>query len=271
MTGCEPSTSNAKFATRAVHDPDVDAGEDIGSGCVLPRRVGNVPAMKNEFVSGKDWNKQGSTVTGTGEAKSVFRSLQADLNQYAQAANFEAVKIDGIIGPQTVDAANKIVKAVLASNPLLVPIEFTTPDSPESVAQYAARIRDWLHTTAARALKVQPIRVYQKGEGQDWNLKGNIAYGAGAVHDEFLGLQRDLNKLAETVGFKPLEVDGFIGPATAAAVKATFEKVVAKNPMAGVTLFPPPDTKEEAAEFAAFIRDWLDRVATKQLRGEAGA
>ena len=227
--------------------------------------------MKNEFVSGKDWNKQGSTVSGTGEAKSVFRSLQADLNQYAQAANFEAVQIDGIIGPKTVEAANKVVKAVLASNPLLVPIEFTTPDNPEAVAQYAARIRDWLHSTAATALKVTPFRVYQKGEGKDWNIKGSIAYGAGAVHDDFLGLQRDLNKLADTVGFKPLEVDGFIGPATAAAVKQTFEKVVAKNPMLGVTLFPPPDTKEEAAEFAAFIRDWLDKVATKHLRGEAGA
>nr|MBA3461457.1 hypothetical protein [Deltaproteobacteria bacterium] len=56
----------------------------------------------------------------------------------------------------------------------------------------------------------------------------------------------------------------------ASAVKATYEKIVAKNPMLGVTLFPPPDSKEEAAEFAGFIRDWLDKVASKNLRGEAG-
>ncbi|MBL0221059.1 MAG: hypothetical protein IPQ07_45230 [Myxococcales bacterium] len=221
--------------------------------------------MKNEFTADKDWTKAGATISGKGLAKSEFRGLQADLNQYAQAANFEPVTVDGVIGPQTVDAANKVVKAVLASNPLLVPVEFTTPDNVEAVAQYAARIRDWLHSTAATALKVSPFRIYVKGAGKDWNEKGAIVYGAGAVHDEFLGLQRDLNKLAATVGFAPLEVDGFIGPATAAAVKATFDKVVAKNAMLGVTLFPPPDTKEEAAEFAAFIRDWLDKVATKHL------
>lgn len=53
--------------------------------------------------------------------------------------------------------------------------------------------------------------------------------------------------------------------------KATYDRVVAKNPMLGVTLFPPPDTKEETAEFAAFIHDWLDKVATRQLLAEAGA
>lgn len=242
-----------------------------GSAFALPWVIATVASMKNEFVSGQDWTKSGTTITGKGEAKSEFRGLQADLNQYAQAANFEAVKVDGIIGPATVDAANKIVKAVLATNSLLVPVEFETPDNVENVAKYAARIRDWLHSTAATALKVTPFRVYQKGQGKDWNVKGEIAYGAGAVHDEFLGLQRDLNKLAPTVGFKPLDVDGFIGPATAAAVKATYDKVVAKNPMLGVTLFPPPDTKEEAAEFAAFIRDWIEKVATKHLTAEAGA
>jgi len=221
--------------------------------------------MKNEFTADKDFTKSGSTISGKGEAKAEFRGLQADLNQYAQAAGFEAVKIDGIIGPATVDAANKVVKAVLATNSLLVPIEFTTPDSVEAVAQYAARIRDWLHTTAAKNLKVTPFRVYEKGTGKDWNIKGEIAYGAGAVHDDFVALQKDLNKLASTVGFKPLDVDGFIGPATAHAVKATYDKVVAKNAMLGVTLFPVPDTKEEAAEFAAFIRDWVNNVAAKHL------
>jgi len=91
------------------------------------------------------------------------------------------------------------------------------------------------------------------------------------VLDEFVALQRDLNKLAGPVGFKPLDADGFIGPKTASAIKATFDKVVAKNAMLGVTLFPVPDTKEETAEYAAFIRDWLDKVATRQLVAEAGA
>lgn len=225
--------------------------------------------MKNEFVAGKDFKPNGSTISGTGEAKSEFRGLQADLNQYAQAAGFEPVVVDGIIGPKTVEAANKVVKAVLATNSLLVPVEFTTPDNPEAVAKYAARIRDWLHGTAAKALKVSPFRIYERGQGKDWNIKGDIAYGAGAVHDEFLGLQRDLNKLADVVGFQPLQVDGFIGTKTAEAVKKTYDKVVAKNKLLGVTLFPPPDTKEEAAEFAAYIHDWIQKVAHKELKGSA--
>lgn len=225
--------------------------------------------MKNEFVAGKDYKPNGATISGTGEAKSEYRGLQADLNQYAEAAGFEPVVVDRIIGSRTVDAANKVVKAVLATNPLLVPVEFTTPDNVDAVAKYAARIRDWLHGTAATALKVSPFRIYQRGQGKDWNIKGEIAYGAGAVHDEFLGLQRDLNKLAGVVGFQPLTVDGFIGPKTAEAVKRTYEKVVAKNQLFGVTLFPPPDTKEEAAEFAAYIHDWLQKVAMKELGGGA--
>lgn len=224
----------------------------------------------NEYVAGKDFTSSGSNFTGKGEARSEFRGLQADLNLYAQVANFEAVRIDGVIGSRTLDALKKTVDAVLAKNKLLVPAAFTY-SSAEDVAKYAPRVRDWLHSTAAKTLNVSPFRLYKKGAGQDWNVKGDIAYGAGPVHDEFVGLQHDLNKLADAVGFKKLDTDGFIGPKTAEAVKATFDKVVAKNPVLGVTLFPPPDSKEEAAEFAAFIRDWLDKTATKQLLAEAGA
>ena len=226
--------------------------------------------MSNEYVAGKDFKSSGSNYTGQGEARSEFRGLQADLNLYAQVANFEAVKIDGIVGPRTHDAVKKVVEAVLAKNKLLIPAAFTY-NGAEDIARYAPRIREWLHTTAASTLSVAPFRLYQRGAGKDWNVKGDIAYGAGPVHDEFMGLQRDLNKLADVVGFKKLEVDGFIGPNTAAAVKSTYEKVVAKEPMLGVTLFPPPDTKEEAAEFAAFIRDWIQKTASKHLLAEAGA
>jgi len=223
-----------------------------------------------EYAAGKDYTSSGSTFTGKGEALSEFRGLQADLNLYAQAANFEAVRIDGIVGPKTADAVKKVVEAVLAKNKLLIPAAFTYNNA-RDIAKDAPPIRGWLHTPAASTLSVTPFRLYKKGAGKDWNIKGDIAYGAGAVHDEFLGLQRDINQFADVVGFKKLDVDGFLGPKTAAAVKATFEKVVAKNPVFGVTLFPPPDTKEEAAEFAAFIRDWLDKTAKKQLLAEAGA
>ena len=223
--------------------------------------------MKDEL---KDWTKQGSNATATGATRSEFRALQADLNQYAQAGNFEPVVVDGIVGPRTAEAVKKTVDAVLAKNSLMVPTAFTS-DSVDAVATGAGRIREWLHSTAATTLAVNPFKVYTKGQGKDWNLKGDIAYGAGAVHDQFVQLQTTLNKLAGTVGFAKLDTDGFIGPKTAAAVNATYEKLKAKNAVYGVTLFPPPDTKEETAEYAAFINDWLDKVAVKQLVAEAGA
>jgi lysozyme family protein len=234
---------------------------------MLPRILATVATMMKEEL--KDWTQQGSTATAKGETRSEFRSLQADLNQYAQAANFEPVVVDGVIGARTTEAVQKTVAAVLAKNSLLVPAEFTY-DGVDHVAKYAARIRDWLHSTAATTLAVNPFKVYVKGSGKDWNVKGDIAYGAGAVHDQFLQLQRTLNTLANVVGFGKLEVDGFIGPKTAAAVNATYEKLKAKSAIYGVTLFPPPDTKEETAEYAAFINDWLEKIAIKQLVAEAG-
>ena len=223
-----------------------------------------------EYASGKDWSASGAIISGKGVARSDFRGLQADLNAYAKVAGFEGVGIDGVIGPKTLDAVRKVIAAVKAKN-ALVPISFPEPDKPENVARYAQWIRDWLQTMASKTLGVTTQRVYQQGAGKDWNIKGDIAYGAGAVHDEFQQLQRSLNKLADVAGFKKLEVDGFIGPRTAEATKAVFDKVVEINPLLGVTLFPPPDTKEEAAEYAAFIRQWLDTTAAKTLLAETGA
>lgn len=77
-------------------------------------------------------------------------------------------------------------------------------------------------------------------------------------------LQTTLNKLATTVGFAPLEVDGFIGAHTAQAVTAAYKAVLAKNMMFAATPFPPPDSKEECAEYAQFIHNWLESVAIQQ-------
>jgi len=203
------------------------------------------------------------------ETRSEIRMLQADLNLYAPTANFQAVKIDGVVGPRTSEAIGNVVKAVLAKNSLLIPAGFTYGNA-EEITKYVSAIRDWLATTAAKTLDVSSKRLFKKGSGKDWNVKGDIAYGAGAVHDQFMTLQKNLNSLADVVGFSKLEVDGFIGDKTAKAVKSTYDKVVAKNSLLGITAFPPPDTKEEAAEFAQFINDWLETTAKKQLLAEAG-
>lgn len=223
-----------------------------------------------EYASGKDFTTSGANVTGKGDARFDFRGLQADLNAYAASVGFEGVQVDGIIGPRTLAAVQQVVAAVKAKN-ALVPLTFPEPASAEAVARYAPWIREWLQTMASKTLGVSTLRVFQKGAGKDWNVKGDIAYGAGAVHDEFRQLQQSLNKFADAVGFGKLEIDGFIGSRTAAATKAVFDKVVARNALLAVTLFPPPETKEEAAAFAAFIRQWLDTTATKNLLAEAGA
>lgn len=222
-----------------------------------------------QFAPGKDFTANGSNFTATGEVLSEFRSLQADLNAFAQVGGYEAIKIDGIVGPDTMTAVAGVVVAVAAKGSL-VPTPFTAA-SVEDVARNTPAIREWLQTTAAKTLDVSTFRVLKRGEGQDWNVKGDIAYGKGGVHDDFLGIQRELNKVASVVGFKPLEVDGMIGPRTAEAVKQTYEKVIAKNPLFRMTLFPPPDTKEETAAYAQFILGWLRDTAVKQLANTASA
>ena len=136
------------------------------------------------------------------------------------------------------------------------------------VATHAVFTRAWLESTARGALGIGDVRHFHRGEGKEWNVKGAIAYGAGPVHAELEGLQRDVNAFAGVVGFAPLDVDGFIGARTAEAVKAIYDATVKKNAMAAMTPFPVPDSKEEVAEFAMFIRRWLQTVATKALLAE---
>ena len=198
-----------------------------------------------------------------------LRGLQADLNQYGEKLGFDRVKVDGLIGPQTVTALNLVVNQVAIAQPALTQ-GLPPHGSKEEVVANAAALRGWLMAFARGALDVSPFRRYLRGQGKDWNVKDTIAYGAGEVHEEFKNLQAELNRFAETVRFKPLEVDGFIGPRTAEAVKSVFAAVVARNPMAAATPFPVPDTKEEAAEYAAFIRSWLSTVAAKHLLAERG-
>ncbi len=200
-------------------------------------------------------------------SREELRGLQADLNFFAEKLGFELVKVDGVLGPRTLAATQKVHDAVVAKSPILgstVP----RPDSVEALQGLAPMYRVWLEGTARNALDVADLRRYHKGSGKDWNVKDTIAYGAGPVHQDFIGLQEDLNRFAGTLGFAKLTTDGFIGAKTAAAVKAVYDKVVAKNPLLAVTLFPVPDTKEEAAEYAQFIRAWLKNTAAKNLLAE---
>ena len=221
-----------------------------------------------QFVRGKDYTAKNEYFAGIGMANVTFRGMQADLNLFAQACGFEAVVIDGLIGDKTLVAANTLVNAAVAKDVSKTP-DFFRLESAEQVAQNASEIRNWLRTVAGPTLQVTTARTYLRGDGKDWNIKGDVAYGAGPVHDEFKALQGDLNALAQHVGFATLTVDGFLGPKTAAAVKSTYDATVKKSALFGITMFPVPDTKEEVAEFCMMIRAWIKTVAMPNLVAEA--
>lgn len=207
---------------------------------------------------GTDWEARGGGLAGkSADGTAELRGLQADLNRFGQAAGFDHVKVDGVVGPATATAVQRVHQAVIATNPGLSATPFPPPETAELVAEHAMYIRFWLDGVAAKALGVGRLRRYVRGAGKDWNVKDTIAYGAGPVHDDFVALQRDLNRLAGAVGFAPLEADGFLGPKTAAAVAKVYAATVAKNPMLLATPFPVPEGKEEVAEYCAFIREWL--------------
>lgn len=223
-----------------------------------------------KLEQGKDWTKDGEVVRGKGDAVALFKGIQADLNYFAEKVGFELVKVDGVLGPKTLAALQATNKKVIAANPGLAGT-LIAPNTVEDVATFAPVARAWLEQTARTALGVSDQRRYHKGSGKDWNVKDTIAYGAGPVHADFQGLQSDLNRFASAVGFAPLEVDGFLGAKTAAATKAVYDALVKKGPLFAVTMFPVPDTKEEVAEYAQFIRHWLQNTAAKKLLAEAGA
>lgn len=197
-------------------------------------------------------------------SKEDLRGLQADLNFFAEKLGYELVKVDGVLGPKTLAATKAVYDAVVAKQPILAST-IAAPASVDDVKKFAPSFRVWLETTARDALGVANLRRYHKGAGKDWNVKDTIAYGAGPVHEDFVALQKDLNKFAGALDFKPLEADGFIGDKTSAAVKKVYDAVIGKNQLLAATMFPVPDTKEEAAEYAQFIRAWLRDVAGKQV------
>lgn len=202
--------------------------------------------------------------------KEELKGLQADLNFFADKLGLELTKVDGVVGPKTLSAVKAVYDAVVKKQPILAST-VAAPSSVDDVVANAPMLRAWLENTARDTLGVADLRRYHKGAGKDWNTKESIAYGAGPVHQDFVALQTDLNRFASVAGFGKLDTDGFLGPKTASAVTAIYKQVVGKNQLLAATVFPVPDTKEEVAEYAMFIRAWLRDVAGKQLLAEAGA
>ena len=92
--------------------------------------------------------------------------------------------ITGHAGEQAVAAMKAVYDAAVAKNPglggTIVP-----PKSAADVASHAMLDRDWLETTARKALGLSELRRYHFGPGKEWNVKESIAFGAGPVHEDF--------------------------------------------------------------------------------------
>lgn len=114
------------------------------------------------------------------------------------------------------------------------------------------------------------LRNYEQGEGKDWNVKGAIAYGRGPVHEDFKGLQRDLNSFAKVVGFARLDEDGFLGDNTVAAWQKTYQAALERDPLATIALLPIT-SKELLATMCQHVRHWLSTTGAKVLHSRPSA
>lgn len=93
-------------------------------------------------------------------------------------------------------------------------------------------------------------------KGKDYNCNASICYAIGATNDAlFKKLQQNLNVLSGVGGFSQLVVDGFIGPATLAALAAL--KKIGFDPSAYTT-------KEAVATNAQMLVDLLASLANIQ-------
>jgi hypothetical protein len=113
-------------------------------------------------------------------------------------------------------------------------------------------------------------RKYEQGEGKDWNVKESIAYGRGFVHDDFCGLQADLNLFSGKVGFDRLELDGFLGPKTVEIWNSIYQASLKVDPAATVQ-FPAITEKEQLAALCQHVRLWLMTKARGVLLRETQA
>jgi len=90
----------------------------------------------------------------------------------------------------------------------------------------------------------------------DFKCNSAICFGVGGVHDQFKTLQSTINRFSTLGdGFKPLDVDGFIGDLTVAAA----------NTAAKLAALPSPGLTHEAIAtnaltFTASLQDFLDTL-----------
>lgn len=88
-------------------------------------------------------------------------------------------------------------------------------------------------------------------QNTDFKCNKDICFGVGPVHDQLKAFQTTLNRFAPIgKGFKPLDVDGFVGDLTVAAANAAAE----------IATLPSPGLTHEAV--AANALDFMQQLAS---------
>ena len=99
-----------------------------------------------------------------------------------------------------------------------------------------------------------------KSAGGQFNCTPTKCYAIGkSVEEVFKSLQNNLNRMAGIVGFRPLIVDGFIGPKTLGATVATARYLGASGGVWGAVATAP--TKENVTKYARELRDEIKKAA----------
>src|SRR4051812_13614022 len=101
----------------------------------------------------------------------LARAIQADLNYFADKVGFPNVKVDGKLGPQTVEAFRAVYTAVVKANAMLAG-SMVPPGDADDLAKHGELARGWLENTARDTLGLADLRRFHGGAGKDWNTKG---------------------------------------------------------------------------------------------------
>lgn len=109
------------------------------------------------------------------------------------------------------------------------------------------------------------LRRYERGADKDWDADERAAWGTGAAHEAFRGLEADLNEFSLLCGFDKLDAAGTLGDRTVEAFRKVLDAVLRRDPTVAPTEFPVPERPEDLATHAAFVRAWLTTVAAEVL------
>jgi hypothetical protein len=221
---------------------------------------------------------------GTGPAQLALVLLQEQINRFSDSGNFVPLTLDGVITDLTTAIATRAAGVAMrilqgnASDELAA-----LAAGHMNKAQIAQNAQTLSNNFTAAAEEHSGI--YGRGSlgdyasNTDYKCNSEICYGVGAVHQQFVDLQKWINAFAASGGFASIKPDGFIGNDTVkAAPKAAI--AISKLPAAPgklpyaaraaiIRLLSGAMKKTDIAAQAQTLRDIFKEAATTRVGGVA--